>query len=132
MNALARIGSRRFCWEDLEVHRSLPIIQIGGGDSDASVSLGGKFDKSEVKTIAGRDNISVGDIRVVGSDMSYEQKQSIERRLTRVFMKELKALCAAQALVVVFDSYEHATTSTSDWAQKHILTQFAMDGHPDY
>jgi len=110
-----------FTKQDIEFHRTQPLVQIGGGRTNTEVSLNGRFENTEVSTVAGRDNITIGDIKVINQKISYERKQHIERVLTGTFKKELASLCTTHPAALIFDGYEHAPSSTADWIQKHLL-----------
>ena len=114
-------GFPEFSKQDDEFHRSYPAVQIGGGEGKTEVSLGGSFEESEISSIAGRDNIEIGSIQVAHQEMSRERKEHVERNLTKIFKKELLALCAHQPAMIIFDAYEHAPRITGEWIQKSIL-----------
>ena len=110
-----------FCKLDNEFHQPQPAVQIGGGNSQTEVTLSGRYDNSELSTIAGRDNITVGDIKVIYGGMSVERKDFIERELTKSFKRILLNLTRLQPTVIIFDGYEHSTQATGKWIQTHIL-----------
>lgn len=111
----------KFTREDIEIHRDRPLIQIGGGESSSEVSISGDLRDAEIQLIAGRDNISIENIRVANQEFSQNRLLYIERILTKIFIQELQVLSQSTLLVIIFDAVEHVPTSTSNWLWKHLL-----------
>jgi hypothetical protein len=119
-----------FTQKDFELTQQQTNVQIGGGSSESCVSMEGKFDKSDINTVAGHDNISIGTI-LINENALNNRREYIEHELTKKFIKELSLLTNHQPkerqVIIIFDAYETTPKSTSKWIEKFLLEPLRDD-----
>jgi hypothetical protein len=117
------------CACEKAIYRPAPLVNIQTGTSSGSrVDLGKKtkLDDAELSEIAGRDNISVGDVS--GGAPASADPAAQRAAMGRALCSDLEQLSETHPrAVVLIDTFEHVSDETCGWLESWLFERLHDD-----